>query len=347
MKSFSQNLLTWYDRHKRDLPWRRTKDPYHIWVSEVMLQQTTVNAVIPYYEGWFKTYPTVFDLAQAPLQQVLKSWQGLGYYNRARNLHKAASIVATDYQGQLPQDPHLVRRLPGFGPYTTGSVLSIAYNRPLTIIDANIRRVVMRLLAIKAPADTKQDKIIGDFLNKVLPSQRVGDFNQALMELGALVCRNKEPLCNLCPLKKLCKAYRKGWQEIIPTPKIKVIQDIHAAIAIIQRQGRYFLQKRPSRGLLADLWEFPGGKLNHKESQKETLSRELKEELGVDLKNAHYLFDVTHFYTQFRVKLSVWQCILKKYPPTDTHHQWVSFKGFTNYPMPSGSAKIVDRLKNS
>ena len=156
--AFSKRILQWYDQNKRDLPWRKTRDPYHIWVSEIMLQQTTVSAVIPYFERWIKTYPTVFDLAKAPIQDVLKSWQGLGYYNRARNLHKAAGIVAGDYQGQLPRDPDLVRALPGFGPYTTASVLSIAFDTPLVIIDANARRLVIRLLAIEAHADTRQDR---------------------------------------------------------------------------------------------------------------------------------------------------------------------------------------------
>ena len=343
-KSFSQELLNWYDKNKRDLPWRATKNPYFIWVSEVMLQQTTVNAVIPYYERWIKTYPTIFHLAKAPLQEVLKSWQGLGYYNRARNLHKAVNLVVAEHQGQLPNDPILVRSLPGFGPYTTGSVLSIAYDKPLIIIDANVRRLVMRLLAIEAYADTKQDKAVGDFLNKVLPLKRAGDFNQALMEMGALVCRSKEPLCSVCPLKKSCKAYSLGVQEIIPIPKKKIIKDVHAVIGVIEKDGKYFIQKRPAKGLLADLWEFPGGKIEMGETKPEALRRELKEELNVELKSAKHLFDLKHFYTQFRVNLSVFRCSLKEYPAIDKQKRWVGQKDFRLYPMPSGSARIVERL---
>ncbi|MEI7998698.1 MAG: A/G-specific adenine glycosylase [Candidatus Omnitrophota bacterium] len=342
--AFSRLLLRWYDKNKRDLPWRKTKDPYPIWVSEIMLQQTTVNAVIPYYQEWFKDYPTVFDLAKAPLQKVLKSWQGLGYYNRVKNLHKAANIVVSNYRGQLPNNPDLVRLLPGFGPYSTGSVLSIAFDRPLVIIDANVRRLVMRLLSIQASADTKQDKIINSYLEGVLPSKRAGDFNQALMEMGALVCRNKEPLCNICPLNKLCKAYSLGLQEIIPTPKKKVIKDVQAVIAIIEKDGRFLIQKRPSTGLLADLWEFPGGKVEAGEGKAQALTRELKEELGVDLKSAKHLFDVQHFYTQFRVNLSVYVCQLKNYPKEFEQKKWVGKIDLRRYPMPSGSAKIVERL---
>jgi A/G-specific adenine glycosylase len=192
---FSQDLTHWYHKHKRDLPWRRTKDPYKIWISEIMLQQTTVNTVLAYYERWIKVFPTIHDLVQAPLQTVLKQWQGLGYYNRVKNLYKSASVLIKEHQGILPRDPKVIRSLPGFGPYTTGSVLSIAYDIPLTIIDANVRRVVMRLLALPGIADTKQDIKVNEFLLKVLPNQGVGDFNQALMELGALVCRSNGPLC--------------------------------------------------------------------------------------------------------------------------------------------------------
>jgi len=343
-KSFFRNLTNWYAKNKRDLPWRRTKDPYKIWVSEIMLQQTTVNTVIPYYNRWIETFATIHDLAQAPLQKVLKQWQGLGYYNRVKNLHKASLILIKEYDGILPKDPKVIRSLPGFGPYTTGSVLSIAYDIPLTIIDANVRRVVMRLLALPGDADTKQDKKVNEFLLKVLPNKVVGDFNQALMELGALVCRSKEPVCSLCPVKKYCQAYKMGTQEIIPQVKKKIIKDVYAVIAIIKKGNNYYIQKRPSKGLLADLWEFPGGKIEAGESKKKALARELNEELGVRLKSSKHLFNVRHFYTQFRINLSVFACSLDDEVKLDATHRWVSFKNFSKYPMPSGSAKIIEKL---
>ena len=343
-QSFSINLTNWYAQNKRDLPWRHTNDPYKIWVSEIMLQQTTVNTVIAYYDRWVKVFPTVHALAKAPLQAVLKQWQGLGYYNRAKNLHNAAFSIIREHKGIIPKDPQILRSLPGFGPYTTGSVLSIAYDIPLTIIDANVRRVVMRLLALPGNADTKQDLKINDFLLKVLPKRKVGDFNQGLMELGALVCRSKEPVCTICPVVKYCQAYKKGKQEIIPQTKKKIIKDIQAVIAIIKKGNNYYIQKRPSRGLLADLWEFPGGKVKTGESKKKALGRELYEELGVQLKYSEHLFDVKHFYTQFRVNLSVFVCYLESDPITDATHRWVSFKNFSKYPMPSGTAKIIDKI---
>ncbi|MDE1920579.1 MAG: A/G-specific adenine glycosylase [Candidatus Omnitrophica bacterium] len=343
-KFFYKDLINWYAKHKRDLPWRRTNDPYKIWISEIMLQQTTVATVVAFYEKWIRLFPTVHDLARAPLQAVLKQWQGLGYYNRARNLHQAARILIKEHNGVLPQDRQAISSLPGFGPYTTGSVLSIAYDMPLTIIDANVRRVVMRLLGISGEADTKKDPGINEFLLKVLPAKKAGDFNQALMELGALVCRAKGPLCLSCPVGKYCRAFKNGRQEIIPRPKKRIIKNVHAVIAVIKKRNRYFIQKRPSRGLLADLWEFPGGKIEAGETKKNALARELREELGAGLVSSKYLFDVKHFYTQFKVHLSVFSCTLSNEPKVGPARQWVSFKGLARYPMPSGSVKIIEKL---
>ncbi|MBF0503950.1 MAG: A/G-specific adenine glycosylase [Candidatus Omnitrophica bacterium] len=344
LKYFSRDLMCWYVKNKRDLPWRHTKDPYKIWISEVMLQQTTINAVIPYYKKWIKTFPTVHDLAQAPLQRVLKLWEGLGYYNRAKNLHKAALLIIKNYNGQIPKNPINVRSLPGFGPYTTGSVLSIAYNMPLTIIDANVRRLVMRLLALPGQADTKQDPIINQFLLKVLPPKGAGDFNQALMELGALVCRVKDPDCKSCPQDKYCHSHKENKQHTIPQRKSKIIKDVHAVIAIIKNNDFYYIQKRPSSGLLADLWEFPGGKIRAGESKKQALIREIKEELGIKLISARHLFDVNHFYTQFKAHLSVFDCKTGSPPKTDSTHRWVKPINFIKYPMPSGTTRIISKL---
>jgi A/G-specific adenine glycosylase len=205
--------------------------------------------------------------------------------------------------------------------------------------------VVMRLLALQGVADTKQDPKINGYLTKIFPNKGAGDFNQALMELGALVCRSREPLCILCPVSKYCFAYKAGRQEIIPETKKKIVKDIKAVIAIIKKGDRYFIQKRPSRGLLADLWEFPGGKVKTGESKKTALARELNEELGVDVEVSKHLFDLKHFYTQFRVNLSVFLCTIVKDPLVDEMHKWVSYKDFLKYPMPSGSAKVIERLK--
>jgi len=309
-----------------------------------MLQQTTVNAVIPYYEKWIKLYPHIESVAKAPLQKILNAWQGLGYYQRAKNIQKAAQMICKEHNANIPSDKEALKKLPGFGPYTVGAVLSIAFDQREAIIDANVRRVIMRYLAIKGFAEPSHDGGILDFLEGVLPSSQMSLFNQALMELGALVCRNKEPLCLVCPLRNECRAYEKGLQEIIPIPKKRVITDVDVAIALIEKEGFYFIQKRPSKGLFADLWEFPGGKIEKGEKIQEALYREVKEELDVLVDEAQPLFAVEQFYTQFRAKLHVWNCQLKSAPAADRTRKWVHLKNLTRYPMPSGSVKIVDKL---
>ncbi len=330
----------------RKLPWRETRDPYKIWISEIMLQQTTVNAVIPYYEKWIQVFPTVRHVAKVSEQKILKLWQGLGYYSRAKNIHKSAKMIVKQYKESIPKNPEELRKLPGFGPYTVGAVLSIAFDMRQPIIDANVRRVIMRVLAREGYADTLQDKAILEFLDKVMPKKNLRSFNQAMMELGALVCRNREPVCSLCPLKTECRAYAKGIQEIIPQIKKKVLKDLEVSVGIIERKGKYFIQKRPSKGLLADFWEFPGGKIEKRELPAQALKREIKEELGVEVEKSKHFMRVRHFYTQYRVKLHVSFCQLKSYPDSDATHKWVSLKNLTKYPMPSGSAKIVDKLLN-
>jgi A/G-specific adenine glycosylase len=344
MDSFSVLLLSWYKKNARKLPWRETSDPYKIWISEVMLQQTTVNAVIPYYERWIKTFPSVEDVAQSKLEKILKLWQGLGYYQRAQNVYKAAQMIVKDYHGKIPNNPEQLRNLPGFGPYTTGAVLSIAFNQRQPIIDANVRRVFMRILNKKGHADTTQDGDILTYLLKILPHKDMKYFNQSLMELGALVCRNREPVCLLCPVRKFCKAYKYGTQEIIPEIKKKTLKNQQVVIGILKKGSKYFIQKRPSKGLLANLWEFPGGKVEPKETLQKALKRELKEELNVELSEAKFFMETEHFYTQFRVYLHVFICEIKGLIIEDADHRMVDLNELVKYPMPSGSSKIVDRI---
>jgi A/G-specific adenine glycosylase len=345
--SFSRQLCAWYRAHARDLPWRRTRDPYKIWISEIMLQQTTVNAVIPYYQKWIKVFPTVASVEHASLQRVLRLWQGLGYYQRAKNIHKAANIICAAHEGTVPRRAEEMRRLPGFGPYTTGAVLSIAFGVRHPIIDANVRRVVMRLLAVEGHAVMRHDPDILKFLDQVMPHKNIGMFNQALMELGALVCRNRDPFCPRCPVRGHCRAYHKGKQDVIPAPRERVIKDIEVAVGILKKDGKYFIQKRPSKGLLADLWEFPGGKIEGKEDPAHALTREFKEELGIDVGSVKPFMRARHAYTQFRVYLHVFLCRSRVSPPEDTAHKWVRLPELLKYPMPSGSVRIVERLRGS
>ena len=311
-----------------------------------MLQQTTVPAVIPYYKQWMQIFPDLHALSRAPLQKVLTVWQGLGYYQRAKNIHSSASLIMTDLQGNIPKDYSTLIKLPGFGPYIAAAVLSIAFNQPYPVIDANVRRVLMRIKKIRQPSQPILDKRLKTFLQPWLPLKKMGIFNQALMELGALICRPRNPKCLQCPLTHLCEAYAAGEQEIIPQPKKREYQKIEAVLAIIKKDNRYLIQKRPSHGLLADLWEFPGGKKHPEETLSEALQREIKEELGVNIKNPCLLTKVNHAYTKFQVTLHAFSCEPEqKIPLKKGKHKWITLKGMRQFPLPSGSVKIVKFLE--
>ena len=347
IKTFSIELLKWYRLHARAMPWRATKDPYKIWVSEAMLQQTTVKAVIEYYHSWLKTFPDVHVLASASAAKVLKAWQGLGYYNRARNFHKAAQIVVEKYGGEVPRDPEILRSLPGFGPYMSASVASIAFDVKIPLVDANVRRVIMRIMNIHGPAVSSLDPKILEFLDAVMPQHHCGDFNQALMELGAMVCTTKEPKCNMCPVQKYCKAFEKGCQELIPEPKKVSLNEITAVIGLIKKGPKYLIQQRPEHGLLAGMWEFPGGKVESGKDKglKRALNREIFEELDQEALVGDEFCRVKHYYTTNKVHLIAFHVTLvgDKFKPK-RNMRWVGLKELKEYPLPSGSAKIVEKL---
>ncbi|MDD8026902.1 MAG: A/G-specific adenine glycosylase [Acidobacteriota bacterium] len=336
--------MDWYARRRRDLPWRGTRDPYAIWISEVMLQQTTVAAVIPYYQKWFRLFPDIESLAEARQAGVLKAWQGLGYYRRARDLQAAAKVVVDRHGGRLPDDAEALRALPGFGPYTTAAVSSLAFGRPVPLVEANVRRVLMRLYGREGPAAAKNDAAWLAILAPLLPARRPGDFNQAWMELGALVCRPANPACLSCPLRRDCRAYASGRQEVIPAPVKRIYRKITAVVGIIERDGRILIQRRPPDGLLAGLWEFPGGKVRRRESLKAALARELEEEIGVRPEAMQPFMTVDHSYTTFRVTLHAFTCGLRSGPAASPDRKWVRPGSLRRYPFPSGSARIVERI---
>jgi A/G-specific adenine glycosylase len=311
-----------------------------------MLQQTTVPAVIPYFERWLEAFPDVRSLARAPQRKVLREWQGLGYYQRARNLHLAAKIVAGEYRGKLPEDEKGLRRLPGFGPYTTAAVLSLAFGKPLPVVDANVRRVLMRVVGLRGRAVPGVDKKLHAFLTTVFPADAPGEFNQAMMELGALVCRSRNPQCLACPVRRFCRAAREGTQEIIPVPKKLSLERIEVVVAVIEKDGRILLQERPAGGLLAGLWEFPGGKVEPGESLKAALRREIREEVGVEIEDVRHLVTVRHAYTRFEATLHAFRCRMSDPGFTPGRRQrWVTLRAVRRYPLPSGSVKIVDFLE--
>lgn len=311
------------------------------------MQQTTVPTAISYYRRWMKLFPDMHSVSAAPLPKILKAWQGLGYYQRARNLHKAAGLMTKYHGGRVPPDAEALRALPGFGPYTTAAVLSIAFGKRAPLIDANVRRVGMRLLALPGEAAAGKDEKIFRFLKRVMPFGRAGDFNQALMELGALVCRSSTPACSLCPVRAVCLACRRNLQDVIPGARRQEIQKIRAVVGVMERRGQVFMQQRPAQGLLAGLWEFPGGKLKKGESFEAALRREFAEELGVRVVSLRHLFSVRHSYTRFRVTLDVWRCDAQPLPREDKTHKWLDPGMVKRYPMPSATIKIFEKLKGS
>ncbi len=254
-------LLRWFDAHKRTLPWRteQPRNPYHVWVSEIMLQQTRTEAVKPYFAKWMFLFPTVEALAEAEEDTVLHAWQGLGYYSRARNLHKAAKLIVSEYGGQMPNDPKALAKLPGIGPYTVGAIASMAFGRPIPAIDGNLLRVLARVYALDDDimATTTRKKFTA-LAESIIPQDRPGDWNEAMMDLGAEVCIPKAPRCEQCPLNEMCQAYEQDRTEELPyrAPK-KQPKPFYVACAIIERDGKYLLHRRSETGMLALMWEFP------------------------------------------------------------------------------------------
>ena len=253
-------LLRWYDAQARDLPWRRTRDPYAIWVSEVMLQQTQVSVVLPYWRTFLARFPDVAALARSELDEVLAAWRGLGYYARARNLHRAAQAVVERHAGRLPDDVEALRALPGFGRYTVGAVASIAFGRSVPLVDGNVARVMARLLGVEgATGDAAREKHLWALAETLVEGERPGDWNQALMELGATVCRPEQPTCLLCPLRSRCVALASGKLAEIPAPKVAAPRRaLHLAVAAVRRRNEVLLVRRDGTGLFGGLWELPG-----------------------------------------------------------------------------------------
>jgi len=309
---FSRDLLAWYDAQKRDLPWRINRDPYRVWVSEIMLQQTRVETVKPYYESFMKKFPTIEALANAPEEEVLKAWEGLGYYSRARNLQAAAREVQAEYGGVVPDTREEISRLKGIGPYTAGAILSIAYEKPEPAVDGNVMRVFSRLLYMeddiaKPSTRNKMEHLV----RQTIPQGRAGDFNQALMELGALVCLPRNPQCLTCPVFDYCLARREGVQDELPVKgKAKPPRPVNLAVAVVMRDGQVLINKRPEQGLLAGMWEFPMVETDGRNGcdQQEMLLVGLRERFGVEAEIIERLSPVQHTFSHLQWNMDVYRC---------------------------------------
>ncbi len=344
-------LLEWYDQNARELPWRSTISPYRTWVSEVMLQQTQVETVIPYFNEWMKRFPDVESLAAADQQEVLSLWEGLGYYSRARNLHRAAQQIMEKRDGKLPESVEDLRKLPGIGPYTAAAIASIAFNADVAAVDGNIRRVLSRYFDVTDPARSSEgEKKIWALAQENLPKGRAGDFNQALMDLGSAICLPKNPDCEHCPLAEACIANRLGIQNERPV-KLPRQQIPHVTVtaAVIRRNGHVLLAQRPSKGLLGGLWEFPGGTLEDSDRDLEScLKREVMEELGVVIKVSDSFGQYNHAYTHFKISLFAFFCEIRdgQEPQALASDDlvWVGLDELVNYPMGKVDRMIATRL---
>jgi A/G-specific adenine glycosylase len=344
-----RRLLAWYARNRRRLPWRETRDPYRIWVSEVMLQQTQVRTALPYYRHFLERLPTLRALARADLGEVLKLWEGLGYYARARNLHRAAGILVAG-GGRIPDRWEDFRALPGVGSYIAAAVLSMAFDRPHAVVDGNVKRVLARLLAIAAPINrAASHKVFQATADRLLARRRPGDFNQALMELGALVCTPAAPGCAVCPLNGRCAAHAEGTVAGYPRRvAARMIPDAEIAVGVVFKRGRVLITRRPEQGLLGGLWEFPGGKIQAGEGPEAACAREIKEEVNLDVIVAEPLAQVRHAYSHLRVRLHVFGCRfaagrVRLNGPVD--HRWIRIAEIDRFAFPKANHKFIPLLK--
>jgi A/G-specific adenine glycosylase len=353
MVSLSPNakrkLLAWFDRNARPLPWRRDRDPYRIWVSEVMLQQTTVAAVAPRFEQFLAVFPDVRALAAADEQEVLKVWEGMGYYSRARNLHRAARTLVENHGENLPDDLTVWMELPGVGRYILGAILSQAFDRRLPVVEANSKRVLARLFAQAGdPKSAPVQAWLWETAAAILPRQRVGDFNQALMELGALVCTPHKPDCSHCPLKEDCLARREGIQNRIPRPSARPpIVQVREVCVVARHRDRVLLTRRPADGRWPNMWEFPRTVLEGRESH-DSAARRLLDSMGVNAEPGSELMTIRYGVTRFRMTMVCLDAAARAKAFRPSYYEqgrWLRPAELSAYPVSSPQRKLAAALQ--
>lgn len=331
-------LSAWYCANKRKLPWRETKDPYKIWVSEVMLQQTRIETVLSYYKRWIIAFPNIKSLANATDNDVLQIWEGLGYYQRALNLRKSARLIIDRSFSHVPDSYNELKKLSGIGDYIAGAIASIAFGKKEPALDGNGIRVLSRITGFAEPVNISKNKqYLRSMLQDLLPDKKPGDFNQAIMDLGSMICVSGKPTCDVCPLKEDCFAFSKGTQRKYPvrTPK-KKIPHIQVVAGILIKNGRVLIDKRNKGGLLGGLWEFPGGKVEEGEDFEAALQRELIEELGIKISIKDKKNSYRHAYTHFRVTVHTFLVQIEEGQPSALESekiQWVKIKDLGSFPM--------------
>ena len=347
-RSFRRRLLSWYAKHKRDLPWRKSKNPYRVWISEIMLQQTQVETVKPYFQRFVKEFPNVKKLAAAEEQQVLRLWEGLGYYRRARQLHAAAQQIVAEHNGKFPSDVATLQTLPGIGRYTAGAIASIAFDQRAPILEANTIRLFTRLLAYRDdPTKSAGQKLLWQTAEEVLPRKDIAHFNQALMELGSLVCKPNQPNCPECPVAKLCLAHEADMQNSLPTTTKKIkFTDVVEAAVVVRKQGQLLLRQCPVGERWAGLWDFPRFEIESEGPlfvQDELLAK-VQKQTGIKIKPAALLTTIKHGVTRYRITLDCyetnWASGRVKSSSTNPV-RWCSAKNLSDLPLSTTGRKIA------
>ena len=344
--NLTKKLLAWYSIYQRDLPWRKTQDPYKIWLSEIMLQQTQVDTVMPYYTKWINKYPRLKDVAEAEEGELLKIWEGLGYYNRCRNFKNAVDIIMKVYSGKIPSDYDAFIQMPGVGAYIASAVLSIAHDKPHPALDGNVIRVMARFLKRKRLSPFNK-KVIHNHIRKWMKYGSPGDINQALMDIGSQICKPNQAHCYNCPLENSCFAAQTCSPESYPTPQLhKSIPNYDVVTGVIWQQEKFLILQRKEKKHLGGLWEFPGGKIKNGESHRTALAREIKEECGLKVNIQAKIGSIKHVYSHFSIKMTSFHCVSKNNTTLKTTqpYMWIKPTQIKDLPFPKANHKLFATL---
>ena len=348
ISAFQQTLVNWFEQNMRQLPWREDRDPYKVWVSEIMLQQTQVDTVMPYFENFIQQFPTLDHLAAADEEEVLKAWEGLGYYSRARHLHQAVREVKEKYGGRVPDQPRRLRSLPGIGPYTAGAILSIAYGKKEPAVDGNVMRVMSRIFEIEDDISRSKTRALFDqLIRQLIPEGDASYFNQGLMELGALVCTPGTPQCLTCPVREYCRAQASGKQEALPVKqKKKKPRLLRMAAGVLLNENTVLIRRRPDHGLLAKLYEFPNVEWSAGEPQ-EAISTHIFETYGIKCAATAKYNQVQHTFTHLVWDITVFEMrFMESWAESELpeNHVWADLDDLSTYPFPVSHQKIIEQL---
>jgi A/G-specific adenine glycosylase len=345
--NFSKQLLDWYFSRERDMPWRGETDVYKIWLSEVMLQQTQVETAKPYYQRWLSKFPNTQSVADASEDEVLKLWEGLGYYARARNFKSACEWIQNENNGEIPINSDDFRQLKGVGDYIHAAVRSIAFNEVLPVIDGNVKRVVARIIELDS-APSQALNIIKKFLINEISHKSPGDFNQAIMDLGSTICKPRNPKCSECNISSFCKSYKNNTVDNYPvSEKKRTVPHHKIAVGLIWKENKILISKRHSNAMLGGLWEFPGGKIKKGESAKECVKREIKEELSVNVSVGKKIDTIKHAYTHFTIELTAYHCQYESGEAARVDcadFKWIKTRQIDSLPFPKANHKIFNKI---